>query len=130
MIHTYICKLMHGHVKDTFMNILLKIYVPQPGSCELIKVFVYIFAYIQVWTERKGVRNLLNLVGKEVKMQGFLLGSYLDRFGDFAKEMESHLKERKINSKLKIVHGIDKFLESLGSLFTSSNIGKVVIQVK
>ncbi|XP_004289171.1 PREDICTED: NADP-dependent alkenal double bond reductase P1-like isoform X2 [Fragaria vesca subsp. vesca] len=86
--------------------------------------------YNKVWTERKGVRNLLNLVGKEVKMQGFLLGSYLDRFGDFAKEMESHLKERKINSKLKIVHGIDKFLESLGSLFTSSNIGKVVIQVK
>ncbi|CAL2249395.1 unnamed protein product [Prunus armeniaca] len=44
--------------------------------------------------------------------------------------MEGHLKQGKIGSKLKIFHGIDKFLESLGSLFTSCNIGKVVIQVK
>ena len=87
-------------------------------------------AYMQVWTERVGVRNLLNLIGKDVKMQGFLIGSYLDRFGDFAKEMESHLKEGKIKSKLKIVQGIDNFLVSLASLFTNSNIGKVVIQVK
>jgi NADPH-dependent curcumin reductase CurA len=85
---------------------------------------------MQVWTEREGVRNLLNLIGKDVKMQGYMVGSYLDRFGDFVKEMESHLKQGKISSKLKIFHGIDKFLESLGSLFTSSNIGKVVIQVK
>ncbi|XP_062009453.1 NADPH-dependent oxidoreductase 2-alkenal reductase-like [Rosa rugosa] len=89
-----------------------------------------ISGYNKVWTEREGVRNLLNLIGKDVKMQGFMVGSYLDRFGDFAKEMESHLKERKINSKLKMYNGIDKFLESLRSLFTSSNIGKVVIQVK
>ncbi|KAI5340317.1 hypothetical protein L3X38_019591 [Prunus dulcis] len=85
--------------------------------------------YNKAWTEREGVRNLLNLVGKEVHMQGFMLGSYMDRFGDFAKEMEGHLKHGKIGSKIKIFHGIDKFLESLGSLFTSCNIGKVVIQV-
>lgn len=89
-----------------------------------------ISGYNKVWTEREGVRNLLNLIGKDVKMQGYMVGSYLDRFGDFVKEMESHLKQGKISSKLKIFHGIDKLLESLGSLFTSSNIGKVVIQVK
>ena len=85
---------------------------------------------MQIWTERQGVRNLLNMVGKEVRMEGFLVGSHLNRFGDFAEEMESYIKEGKISSKLKIYHGIESYLESLGSLFTSSNFGKVMIEVK
>ncbi|KAL6953303.1 hypothetical protein U1Q18_042223 [Sarracenia purpurea var. burkii] len=82
-----------------------------------------------VWEERDGVKNLLNMVGKEVKMEGFLIGSYLDRFGDFVKEMEGYLKEGKIRSKLQVFRGIDTFLESFASIFTSSNAGKVVIQL-
>ncbi|XP_018848449.1 2-alkenal reductase (NADP(+)-dependent)-like [Juglans regia] len=86
--------------------------------------------YKKKWTDRHGVRNLLNIVGKEIRMEGFLLASYLDRFGDFAKEMESYIKEGKISSKYTIYHGIESYLDSLGSVFTSTNIGKVVIEVK
>lgn len=85
---------------------------------------------MQVWKEREGARNLLNIVGKEVKIQGYLVGSYLDRFQDFTKEMESHAKQGNIVSKHKIYNGIESFVESLGSLFAGSNIGKIVIQVK
>lgn len=85
---------------------------------------------MQIWTDRDGVRNLLNMVGKEIRMEGFLVGSYLDRFGDFAKEMEGYIKEGKISSKYTIYHGIESYLKSLGSLFTSTNIGKVVIEFK
>ncbi|KAL5573339.1 hypothetical protein UlMin_022936 [Ulmus minor] len=86
--------------------------------------------YNKVWKERDGVRNLLNIVGKEVTMQGYMVGSYLDRFENFVKEMESYSKQGKITSKHKFYHGIDSFLDSLASLFTSSNLGKVVIQIK
>ncbi|KAL6287358.1 hypothetical protein ACE6H2_011748 [Prunus campanulata] len=72
--------------------------------------------------------GMISGYNKEVNMQGFMVVSCLHRFGDFAKEMESHLKQGKIGSKLKIFHGIETFLESLGSLFTSSNVGKVVVQ--
>ncbi|KAG6657790.1 2-alkenal reductase (NADP(+)-dependent)-like [Carya illinoinensis] len=86
--------------------------------------------YKKKWTDRDGVRNLLNMVGKEIRMEGFLVGSYLDRFGDFAKEMESYIKEGKISSKYTTYHGVESYVESLGSLFTSTNIGKVVIEFK
>ncbi|KAJ9170069.1 hypothetical protein P3X46_018204 [Hevea brasiliensis] len=86
--------------------------------------------YNKTWKERDGVRNLLNLVGKNVRMEGFLVGSYLNRFQDFLKEMEDYLLQGKIISKTKTYNGIDSFLESLGSLFSSTNNGKVVIQVK
>ncbi|KAG4968680.1 hypothetical protein AAZX31_12G182900 [Glycine max] len=85
--------------------------------------------YNKVWTEREGVRNLLNMVGKEVRMEGFMLESYWHRFEDFAKEMEGYIKEGKVTSKNKINIGIESFLDSLASLFSSSNIGKVVVQV-
>ncbi|KAK7324800.1 hypothetical protein VNO77_28649 [Canavalia gladiata] len=86
--------------------------------------------YNEVWTERDGIRNLLNMVGKEVRMEGFLLDLYFNRFGDFAKEMEEHIKEGKVKPKNKINIGIERFLDSLNSLFSSSNAGKVILQVK
>ncbi|XP_070035993.1 (+)-pulegone reductase-like [Nicotiana tomentosiformis] len=85
--------------------------------------------YNKVWTEREGVRNLLNMVGKEVMMKGFMVGSYYNHFEEFIKEMEVYLKVGKIKSKHKIYNGIESFLESLASLFSSSNVGKVILQV-
>ncbi|GKV38271.1 hypothetical protein SLEP1_g46197 [Rubroshorea leprosula] len=85
--------------------------------------------YNKVWTEREGVRNLLNMVGKDVRMEGFMIGSYLHRFGEFMEEVIGYLKEGKMSTKQKIYHGIESFLESICSLFTGSNAGKVVIQV-
>lgn len=73
---------------------------------------------------------MLNAVGKEVRMEGFMLGSYLDKFGDFTMEMEKYLKEGKIKSKHRIYTGVESFLESLQSLFSSSNMGKVILQTK
>lgn len=85
--------------------------------------------YNQVWTDREGVRNLLNMIGKEVRMEGFMLVSYLHRFQDFAKDIEECIREGKLISKFKVYDGIESFLESLVSLFSSSNVGKVIIQV-
>ncbi|MED6122156.1 hypothetical protein PIB30_037234 [Stylosanthes scabra] len=84
--------------------------------------------YDKVWTERDGVRNLLNLIGKEVRMEGFMIGSYFNLFDDFAEEMKKYIKEGKLKPKHKINIGIETALDSLNSLFTSSNIGKVIIQ--
>lgn len=69
-------------------------------------------------------------MGKELKIQGYLVHTYLDKFADFGKEMEGYMKEGKIRSKLKIFEGIESFEESIGSMFSSSNVGKVVIKVK
>ncbi|XP_028785643.1 2-alkenal reductase (NADP(+)-dependent)-like [Neltuma alba] len=86
--------------------------------------------YNKVWREREGVRNLLNMVGKEVRMEGFMVRSHLHRFGEFAAAMEGYMKQGKVKSRNKINLGIHSFLDSLASVFSSSNDGKVIIQVK
>ncbi|GJW68079.1 NADP(+)-dependent 2-alkenal reductase-like protein [Tanacetum coccineum] len=85
--------------------------------------------YNTIPAEREGVNSLLNMVGKEVKMEGFLCGSYLNRFGEFVTQMETYMKEEKIKSKHKIYQGIESFLDSFASVFSSSNMGKVIVQV-
>ncbi|KAJ6826549.1 polygalacturonase-like [Iris pallida] len=85
--------------------------------------------YNQVWTERQGIRNLLNMVGKDVKMEGFMIGSHIHHFGDFAEDIEGYIREGKLVSKFKMNNGIESFLPSLVSLFSSSNVGKVIIEV-
>ncbi|OWM77065.1 hypothetical protein CDL15_Pgr002589 [Punica granatum] len=62
-------------------------------------------------------------------MEGFFMDKYFDWFEDFVKDMERYVKEGKIRSKHKINHGIESFVDSLGSIFSSSNVGKVIIQV-
>ncbi|KAK8571191.1 hypothetical protein V6N13_025746 [Hibiscus sabdariffa] len=65
-----------------------------------IPVCGMISQYNQTWIKREGVRNLLNIVGKGVRMEGYLLGSYLDKFADFTVETENYIKQGKARRKL------------------------------
>ncbi|CAN0914489.1 NADPH-dependent oxidoreductase 2-alkenal reductase [Linum grandiflorum] len=85
--------------------------------------------YNKPWEEREGVRNLLNMIGKEVRMEGFMVASYLNHFEDFAKEIEGYIVQGNIRSKYKVYDGIESFLEGFRSVFSSVNDGKVVIKV-
>ena len=84
---------------------------------------------MQDWQQRFGVRNLLNLVGKCAKMEGFLCGNYLNRMGEFLQEMTGYIKEGKIKYKEDVKEGLDSFLEAFNSMFTGDNIGKPVIHL-
>ena len=76
-----------------------------------------------------GVRNLLNLVGKCVKMQGFRVGHHLDQMDQFREEVTSYTKQGKLKYRVDMKQGIDSFLEAFGSMFSRKKIGKNVIQL-
>eukprot|EP00253_Pinus_taeda_P016314 PITA_16314 len=92
-----------------------------------IPVCGMISQYNQEWKQRFGVRNLLNLVGKCAKMEGFLCGNYLHRMGEFFEEMTGYIKQGKMKYKEDVKVGLDSFLEAFNSMFTGENIGKPVI---
>ena len=84
---------------------------------------------VQEWQQRFGVRNLLNLVGKCAKMEGFLCGHYRNRMGEFLEEMTGYIKEGKIKYKEDVKEGLESFLEAFNSMFTGDNIGKPAIHL-
>lgn len=85
--------------------------------------------WIQDWTKRVGVRNLLNLVGKCVKMEGFILEEYISRIPTMIDEMTGYIKDGKIRVKDHITEGLDSFLEAFSSIFKGHKSGKTLIHI-
>lgn len=73
--------------------------------------------------------NLTSLVGKEGKIQGFLVGSFAKRYSEAYPKMLGWVKEGKLVSKETIFDGFDKVPEAFIALFTSANVGKVLIKI-
>jgi len=85
--------------------------------------------YNEEWKQRYGVRNLLNLVGKCAKMEGFLCTKYFHRRGEFVEEMTRYIKEGKIKYKEDVKEGLESFLDAFNSMFSGENVGKPVIHL-
>eukprot|EP01018_Ginkgo_biloba_P009014 Gb_37324 [translate_table: standard] len=76
-----------------------------------------------------GVRNLLNLVGKCAKMQGFRASYYLTHMNEFREEMTGYMKQGKLKYKEDVIQGIDNFLEALNFMFSGGNTGKTLVRI-
>lgn len=110
-----------GRMLETVLNhINMKARIPLCGM---------ISQYNQEWKQSFGVRNLLNLVGKCAKMEGFLCSKYFDRMGEFSEEMTGYIKEGKIKYKEDVKEGLESFLDAFNSMFSGENIGKPVIHL-
>ena len=79
-----------------------------------------------------GVRNLMNIVGKRLKLQGFIVS---DKFQDpnFLKDFYAQVPKWIANGELKIkedvTKGLEKAPEAIVGIFLGKNFGKAVIQI-
>uniref|UniRef100_A0A0A8ZW43 Uncharacterized protein n=1 Tax=Arundo donax TaxID=35708 RepID=A0A0A8ZW43_ARUDO len=76
-----------------------------------------------------GARNLLYLVVKRVRMEGFMVSDYFGQHRKFEEEMVGYLKEGKISYVEDIVDGLEKAPAALIGLFTGRNVGKQLVAV-
>ena len=80
-------------------------------------------------TEQYGVKNLGALGGKRVRMQGFLVFDYHDRYAEARAWLTHHLRAGRLRQKLHVVEGLDRAPETLAMLFSGGNTGKLVVGV-
>ena len=76
-----------------------------------------------------GVKNLGALGGKRVRMQGFLVFDYHDRYPEARTWLAHHLRAGRLRQKLHVVEGLDNAPGALAMLFTGGNTGKLVVGV-
>ncbi len=79
--------------------------------------------------EPYGVKNLGALGGKRVRMQGFLVFDYHDRYPEARAFLSHHLRGGRLRQKLHIVEGLDNAPRALAMLFDGGNTGKLVVGV-
>ena len=77
--------------------------------------------------EPYGVKNLGALGGKRVRMQGFLVFDYHDRYPEARAFLMHHLRGGRLQQKLHVVEGLDRAPEALAMLFNGGNTGKLVV---
>ena len=80
-------------------------------------------------TPTPGPYNLANLIGRGVKVQGFIVSNYTDLMMNFFTEMAPWVAQGKVKFRETVYEGLEKAPEAFEGLFKGDNFGKAVIRV-
>jgi len=78
---------------------------------------------------RPGPSNLFNMITKRLTMKGFIVFDWLDRRGQFEKEIGGYFRAGKLKNKETVVEGIDQAVGAFIGLFDGKNVGKMVVKL-
>ncbi|RVW20312.1 2-alkenal reductase (NADP(+)-dependent) [Vitis vinifera] len=81
--------------------------------------------YGEAW----GLCNLISIIIKQVKIQGFLVRSYYHLYPKYMEMVLPHIKEGKIVYVEDTVEGLENAPQALIGLFSGANVGKQVVVV-
>ncbi len=79
--------------------------------------------------ELYGVKNVGLLIGKRIRMQGFIVSDYQDRYDEARRWLSDKLKAGDIKQRLHILDGLEKAPEGLTMLFEGTTTGKLAVKV-
>ncbi len=86
---------------------------------------------ISTYNERRpGPDNLAQIVGKRIRMQGFIVGDHLDRTPLFARHVATLLRDGELRHRETVVEGIDAAVRALLDVLRGGrHLGKMVVKV-
>ncbi len=76
-----------------------------------------------------GPRNMPYIVGKRIKIQGFLVFDFIDMREQFHAEMGAWVREGKVQSQETVENGIENAPKAFLNLFTGANVGKMLVKL-
>ncbi len=76
-----------------------------------------------------GPNNLMLIVGKKIRIHGFIISDHPDMREQFLADMESWIQRGEIKYQETIYEGIDKAVDAFLALFSGENFGKMVVKL-
>ena len=77
----------------------------------------------------EGIHNLMQVVAKRLRIEGFIVGDSKEMKEPFRKDMTQWLLEGKIKYKETIANGIDQTPQAMADVLHGKNFGKQVVKV-
>ena len=76
-----------------------------------------------------GPNNLMLIVGKKIRINGFIVFDHNDMRQEFLSEMEAWVKTEKFVVRETIVEGLDNAVDAFLALFSGKNFGKMIVKL-
>ncbi|MBW8813938.1 MAG: NADP-dependent oxidoreductase [Caulobacterales bacterium] len=76
-----------------------------------------------------GPRNLAQLIGKNIRMEGFIVSHHFGMMGQYAEELAGWVKSGKVTWKETVFEGIERAPDAFVGLFTGENLGKMLVKL-
>lgn len=76
-----------------------------------------------------GPRNMAYIVGKRIKMQGFIVSDFMDMREQFITEMGGWVKDGRIKWEETVETGVENAPKAFLNLFTGANTGKMLVKL-
>jgi NADPH-dependent curcumin reductase CurA len=76
-----------------------------------------------------GPSRLFNIVTKRLTMKGLIVTDWLDRQGEFEKEVGGYFRAGKLKNKETVAEGIQQAVDAFIGLFQGKNVGKMVVKL-
>ena len=80
-------------------------------------------------TPRPGPSNLINVVGKNLRLQGFIVSHYFDQMPQFIGEAAGLIQAGKLKWQETVEHGIENAPKAFLKLFSGENSGKMLVKI-
>jgi hypothetical protein len=77
----------------------------------------------------RGPENLLNILTKRARMEGFIVLDYFDRRMEAAPDLVTWLRDGRLKYKCDVVDGLENAPDAVSRLFEGGNIGKLMVKV-
>ncbi|MHB8529223.1 MAG: NADP-dependent oxidoreductase [Caulobacteraceae bacterium] len=76
-----------------------------------------------------GVRGLIMAVGKQLRLEGFIVSSHFDQMPQFVREMSGWIGDGKVKWKETVENGIENAPTAFMKLFRGENLGKMLVKL-
>ncbi|MGB8839573.1 MAG: NADP-dependent oxidoreductase [Aliidongia sp.] len=80
-------------------------------------------------TPRPGPSNLMVIVGKSLRLQGFIVSNHFDQMPHFLSEAASLIKAGKLKWQETVEHGLENAPKAFLNLFSGTNAGKMLVKI-
>lgn len=80
-------------------------------------------------TPQPGPNNLMLIVGKKIRINGFIVWDHRDMHADFLRDMTAWIEEGKVECRETVVEGLEKAVDAFLALFSGENFGKMIVKL-
>ncbi|HEY2177218.1 MAG TPA: NADP-dependent oxidoreductase [Caulobacteraceae bacterium] len=77
----------------------------------------------------EGVRGLIMAVGKQLRLEGFIVSSHVDMQADFIRDMSGWIASGKVKWRETVEEGIENAPTAFLKLFKGENLGKMLVKL-